>query len=95
MGLDWNMDTQEERYISRPLCSNQMRKANKIALKVESFVNFTAVMTRDIVTDATGVILLTGNIIDKANKFRLQNKCRAEFKKLVESCSQSEQFETL
>ena len=64
MGLDLNMDTKIERYISRPLCSNQMRKTYKIALKVESFVNFTAVMTRDIVTDATGVVLLTGNIID-------------------------------
>ena len=48
------------REIIRPICTNMMRKARKIALKVESCVNFTVVLVRDIVTKAESLMLIKG-----------------------------------
>ena len=68
MGFDQlDPDEPKPKNIQRPICSNLMRKSNKVALKVESSSSFLIVHTKDIVNGNIGISLFKGfKVKDKA-----------------------------
>ena len=60
-GFDYQDEERHVRLpISRPICSNHMRKENKIALKVKMAYNYTTAIVKDIVTGKSSLKVLLG-----------------------------------
>ena len=51
MGLEYGNKKEWNRKITRPICTNFMRRNNKVALKIQSSGAFVVALVRDIITD--------------------------------------------
>ena len=60
MGLDYGDKKEWDRKITRPICTNFMRKAGKFALKIQSSGAFVVAHVRDIRTSDESIMLIRG-----------------------------------
>ena len=85
MGLEYGNKKEWNRKITRPICTNFMRKAGKFALKIKSSGAFVVAHVRDIITSKENIMLIRGYGEESQPYMQQSDKMLKSFNSMTQS----------